>query len=106
MILVRRVLHHILTILRYGQLPNAMCYDCACTLKLFINRHFGSNDLQSTEFTGFLESLTMVLEERKRVVELRSCDPFIFSSPSLLHVAVYIRSETKTRRERVSERAR
>lgn len=47
-----------------------------------------------------------LLEERKRVVELRSCDPFIFSSPSLLHVAVYIRSETKTRRERESERAR
>ncbi|CAF1624999.1 unnamed protein product [Rotaria magnacalcarata] len=59
---MRRVLHHILTILRFGQLPNAMCYDCACTLKLFINRHFGSNDLKSTDSTQFLTSLTMAID--------------------------------------------
>ncbi|CAF4049255.1 unnamed protein product [Rotaria magnacalcarata] len=59
---MRRVLHHILTILRFGQLPNAMCYDCACTLKLFINKHFGSKDLKSTDFTQFLTSLTMAID--------------------------------------------
>ncbi|CAF4502766.1 unnamed protein product [Rotaria socialis] len=59
---VRRVLHHILTILRFGQLPNAMCYDCACTLKLFINRHFGSNELKSTDSTQFLTSLAMAID--------------------------------------------
>ncbi|CAF5194665.1 unnamed protein product, partial [Rotaria magnacalcarata] len=60
--IVRRVLHHILTILRFGQLPNAMCYDCACTLKLFINRHFGSNELKSTDSTQFLTSLAMAID--------------------------------------------
>ena len=60
--IVRRVLHHILTILRFGPLPNAMCYDCACTLKLFINKHFGSDDLKSTDFTRFLASLTMAID--------------------------------------------
>ncbi|CAF3780155.1 unnamed protein product [Rotaria socialis] len=59
---MRRVLHHILTILRFGQLPNAMCYDCACTLKLFINRHFGSNELKSTDSTQFLTSLAMAID--------------------------------------------
>ena len=58
---MRRVLHHILTILRFGPLPNAMCYDCACTLKLFVNKHFGSDDLKSTDFTKFLTSLTMAI---------------------------------------------
>ena len=59
---MRRVLHHILSILRYGPLPSAMCYDCACTLKLFINKHFGSDDLKSTDFTEFLTSLTMAID--------------------------------------------
>jgi hypothetical protein len=59
---VRRVLHHVLTILRFGQLPTAMCYDCACTLKLFIGKHFGSPDLKSTDFTKFLTSLTMAID--------------------------------------------
>jgi len=59
---VRRVLHHILTISRYGPLPTAMCYDCACTLKLFVEKHFGSDNLKSTEFTGFLTSLTMAID--------------------------------------------
>jgi hypothetical protein len=39
-----------------------MCYDCACTLKLFINKHFGSDDLKSTDFTEFLASLTMAID--------------------------------------------
>lgn len=60
--IVRRVLHHILTILRFGELPTTMCYDCACTLKLFIQKHFGSDDLRSTEFTKFLTSLTMAID--------------------------------------------
>jgi hypothetical protein len=60
--LVRRVLHHILTILRFGPLPTAMCYDCACTLRLFIAKHFGSDDLKSTDFTKFLKSLTMAID--------------------------------------------
>jgi len=59
---VRRILHHILTILRYGQLPGAMCYDCACTLKLFINKHFASDSLKATAFTQFLTSLTMAID--------------------------------------------
>lgn len=59
---VRRVLHHILTIQRFSQLPSTMCYDCACTLKLFIQKHFGSNDLKSTDFTQFLQSLTMAID--------------------------------------------
>ncbi len=59
---MRRVLHHILSILRLGQLPSAMCYDCACTLKLFINRHFGTDDLKSTDFAEFLTSLTMAID--------------------------------------------
>jgi len=60
--IVRRVLHHILTILRFGDLPTAMCYDCACTLKLFIRKHFDSDDLRSTDFTKFLTSLTMAID--------------------------------------------
>jgi hypothetical protein len=48
--------------LRFGQLPPAMCYDCACTLKLFINRHFGSDDLKSTDFTELLTSLNMAID--------------------------------------------
>ena len=59
---MRRVLHHILTILRFGPLPNAMSYDCACTLKLFINKHFGSDDLKSTDVTKFLTTLTMAID--------------------------------------------
>ncbi|CAF0917303.1 unnamed protein product [Adineta steineri] len=59
---VRRVLHHILTIKRLGLLPSAMCYDCACTLKLFVNKHFGSDNLQSTNFTEFLSSLPMAID--------------------------------------------
>lgn len=59
---VRRVLHHILTIKRFGQLPTAMCYDCACTLKLFIKNHYGSDDLKASDFTGFLPSLTMAID--------------------------------------------
>jgi hypothetical protein len=38
-----------------------MCYDCACTLKLSINKHFGSDELNSTDFTEFLISLTMAI---------------------------------------------
>ena len=60
--IVRRVLHHILIISRFGQLPTAMCYDCACTLKLFIKRHFGSDNLKSTSCTQFLTSLTMAVD--------------------------------------------
>ncbi|UJR24362.1 hypothetical protein I4U23_005739 [Adineta vaga] len=59
---LRRVLHHILTIKRFGQLPIAMCYDCACTLKLFIKKHFGTEDLKSTNFTQFLTDLTMAID--------------------------------------------
>ena len=59
---MRRVLHHVLTILRFGKLPTAMCYDCACTLKLFIGKHFGTPDLQSTDFTKFLTTLTMAID--------------------------------------------
>lgn len=61
-IIVRRVLHHILTIRKLGKLPNAMCYDCACTLKLFIEKHFGTDELKSTEFTQFLPSLNMAID--------------------------------------------
>ena len=61
-IIARRVLHRILSIFRFGQLPSAMCYDCACTLKLFITKHFGSDDLKSTEFKEFLMSLTMTID--------------------------------------------
>lgn len=60
--IVRRVLHHILTILRFGSLPNAMCYDCACTLKLFIDKHLGSDNLKSTDFTQFLTSMNMAID--------------------------------------------
>lgn len=59
---MRRVVHHILTILKFGPLPKVMCYDSACTLKLFINKHFGSDNLQSTNFTDFLTSLTMAID--------------------------------------------
>lgn len=62
MTIVRRVLHHILTILRFGPLPKAMCYDCACTLKLFIDKHFGSDNLKSTDFTQFFTSLDMAID--------------------------------------------
>jgi len=37
---VRQVLHQILTILQSDQLPRAMCYGCACTLKSFIQNIF------------------------------------------------------------------
>ena len=60
--LVRRVLHHILTIRKFGHLPSAMCYDCACTLKLFIGKHFGTDDLKATENTQFLTSLSMAID--------------------------------------------
>jgi len=60
--IVRRVLHHILTILRFGSLPNAMCYDCACTLKLFIDKHLDSDNLKSTDFTQFLTSMNMAID--------------------------------------------
>ena len=60
--IVRRVLHHILTIRKFGQLPAAMCYDCACTLKLFIERHFGTDELKSTDFTKFLTLLHMAID--------------------------------------------
>ncbi|CAF3407720.1 unnamed protein product [Rotaria sp. Silwood2] len=59
---MRRVLHHILTILRFGPFPAAMCYNCACTLKLVIDEHFGSDNLKSTDFTKFLTSLTMAID--------------------------------------------
>lgn len=59
---MRRVLHHILTILRFGPLPAAMCYDCACTLKLFIKKHIGTEDLKLTEFTQHLTSLSMAVD--------------------------------------------
>ena len=59
---MRRVLHHILSVLRFGKLPPAMCYDCACTLKLFIDKHFGSSELKSTDFTKFLISLSMAID--------------------------------------------
>lgn len=59
---MRRVLHHILTISRYGPLPAAMCYDCACTLKLFIDKHFDSDNLKSSNFTKFLTSLSMAID--------------------------------------------
>ena len=39
-----------------------MCYDCACTLKLFIQKHFGSDNLKSTDFTQFLVSLSMAID--------------------------------------------
>ena len=60
--LVRRVLHRILTIRKFGHLPAAMCYDCACTLKLFIGKHFGTDDLKSTNNTQFLTSLSMAID--------------------------------------------
>ncbi|CAF1470356.1 unnamed protein product [Adineta ricciae] len=59
---MRRVLHHVLTIMRFGPLPAAMCYDCACTLKLFVDKHFGSDNLKSTNFTAFLPSLPMAID--------------------------------------------
>ena len=59
---MRRVLHHILIIRKFDQLPAAMCYDCACTLKLFIRRHFGTDELKSTDFTQFLTSLHMAID--------------------------------------------
>jgi hypothetical protein len=61
-IIVRRVHHHILTISRFGQLPTAMCYGCACTLKLFVENHFDSDVLKATDFTEFLSSLTMAVD--------------------------------------------
>jgi hypothetical protein len=39
-----------------------MCYDCACTLKLFIGKHFGTDDLKSTNNTQFLTSLSMAID--------------------------------------------
>ena len=59
---MRRVLHHILTILRFGELPSAMCYDCACTLKLFVRKHFGTDNMKATDFTEFLSSLSMAID--------------------------------------------
>ena len=59
---MRRVLHHILSILRLGALSNAICYDCACTLKLFIDKHFGTDNLKSTDFTEFLTSINMTID--------------------------------------------
>lgn len=59
---MRRVLHHILIILQLGKLPSAMCYDCACTLKLFIKKHFGSNDFKSTDYTKFLSTMSMAID--------------------------------------------
>ena len=59
---MRRVLHHILTIRKFGHLPPAMWYDCACTLKLFIGKHFGTDDLKSTNNTQFLTSLSMAID--------------------------------------------
>ncbi|UJR12598.1 hypothetical protein I4U23_016773 [Adineta vaga] len=47
---------------RFGPLPAAMCYDCACTLKLFVEKHFGSENLKSTNFTAFLPSLSMAID--------------------------------------------
>ena len=61
-LLVRRVVHHILSILRLGKLPNAMCYDCACTLKLFIKKHFDSSDASSAEHTRFLSTTSMTID--------------------------------------------
>ncbi|CAF1680244.1 unnamed protein product [Adineta ricciae] len=58
---MRRVPHHVLTIMRFGLLPAAMCYDCACTPKLFVDKHFGSDNLKSTNFTAFLPPLPMAL---------------------------------------------
>ena len=59
---MRRVLHHILTIRKFGHLPPAMCYDCACTLKPYIGKHFGTDDLKSTNNTQFLMSLSMAID--------------------------------------------
>jgi hypothetical protein len=59
--LVLRVLHHILIIRKFDYLPPAMCYDCACTLKLFIGKHFGTDDLKSTDNIQFLMTLSIWL---------------------------------------------
>lgn len=48
--------------LRFGPLPAATRYHCACTLKLFIEKHFGSADLKSTDFSKLFTSLTMAID--------------------------------------------
>jgi hypothetical protein len=59
---VGRVPQRISTILGLGQLPTAMCYNCACALKLNIKKHFCSDYLKSTGFTEFLTPLTMAID--------------------------------------------
>ncbi|CAM4975240.1 unnamed protein product [Rotaria socialis] len=87
--IVRRVIHHILTILRFGQLPRAMCYDSVCTLKLFINKHFGSNDLQSTDNKKFLTSLTMAIDRFHARNHTRPMCRTIMQSDHPCHNKVY-----------------
>ena len=59
---VQRVEHHILTILRFRKLSSAMCYDCADTLKLFIEKRFDSSRMKLTDDTKFLSTMFMAID--------------------------------------------
>ncbi|CAF1225358.1 unnamed protein product [Didymodactylos carnosus] len=59
---MRRILRHIIRILRHGPLPPAMLYDCACTLRLFIDNWFGTQYLAGTDNSRFLKEMALAID--------------------------------------------
>ncbi|CAF0905966.1 unnamed protein product [Didymodactylos carnosus] len=59
---MRRVLRHLYRVLQYGSLPSVMCYDKACSLYLFIRKHYNQENLQSLQRTEFVKNMTMAID--------------------------------------------
>ncbi|CAF1560144.1 unnamed protein product, partial [Didymodactylos carnosus] len=59
---MRRVLRHIMRILQYGHLPDAMCYDTACSLSLFIEKHYNTPNLLASSRTKFFKDMDMAID--------------------------------------------
>ncbi|CAF1571909.1 unnamed protein product, partial [Didymodactylos carnosus] len=59
---IRRVLRHLIRIRNNGYLPPAMLYDTACTLKLFINKWFGTQYLTETDNSRFFKNMNLAID--------------------------------------------
>ncbi|CAF1115217.1 unnamed protein product [Didymodactylos carnosus] len=59
---MRRVVRHLLRILKNGELPNLGMYDTACMLKLFISNWFNTKYLKKSKRTIFLSRMKLVID--------------------------------------------
>ncbi|CAF1144225.1 unnamed protein product, partial [Didymodactylos carnosus] len=68
---MRRVVRHLLRMLEYGDLPPAMLYDCACMLKLFIDKWYKTNHLKKSSRTNFLHTMHLAIDRFHQPNHLR-----------------------------------